>query len=181
MPYENKTGLPSVTEIINIVSTAWIPSDFFTEEARERGSAVHAYCSNYALCRYCVPLPDKWSGYGESFARWADTYLIDVILTEKRLVAEDQFCGQPDLICSIKGQKGDGLVDIKTGAKFASHPIQIAAYRALAKLSGFDTQWGGTLRLKPDGTMPLFDSTPNDFILDFNIFQSMLNIFNFYK
>lgn len=181
MAYSNPTGLPSVTTIIGAVSAHWMPTDFYTEEGRARGSAVHAYCAQYAQGKYCAPLPKQWAGYGLSFRRWADQYIVEVFAAEERLVCDQyRYTGQIDLLCEINGQRGPGLPDIKTGAKSKAHPVQIAAYRHLMD-NNHKTNWGGILRLKADGGMPLFDATPNDYALDFNIFLSMLNVFNYYQ
>lgn len=178
MSYSNKTGLPSVTEIINAACANWIPTDFFTEEGRDRGTAVHEWCAAYVTDQYCLPLKNDWRGYCQSFKLWADAYLEEVLLCEKRLIHPMGYCGKPDLVCKIKGRNGAGLIDLKTGAKSKAHRIQIAAYRHLTVIP---SRWAGVLRLKDDGSMPIMDEMPVDCSGDFNVFCSAYNLFNFFK
>lgn len=180
--YKNETGFPSVTEIINSACSAWIPSEFFTEKSAHRGTVVHTWCSSYAANEYCIPIKKEWRGYCESFKKWADAYLLKVILIEERLISKQySYCGKLDLLCEMRGKMGRGLVDIKTGAKSKIHKLQIAAYRQLVKEQKLDTHWGSVLRLKEDGSMPITDDMPRDFSLDLNIFLSSFNIFQFFK
>lgn len=181
MAYENKTGLPSVTEIITATCCNWIPTDYFTDESRDRGTAVHEWCAAYGMGNYAVPLRKEWRGYCDSFKRWSDKYLVEILRCEERLVSSIGYCGQLDLACEIEGQTGVGVVDIKTGAHAIWHKIQVAAYRNLDSECGGGTKWGGVLRLKADGSMPIMDRTADNYGIDFNTFISCFNVFNLFK
>ena len=179
MAYSNMTGLPSVTDIIR----PYINSDWFTEESSKRGSAVHASCAAYLLKLYAPPLQDEYRGYFESFKRWADAVIEDVILVEKRLIDEKlAFCGKPDMVVKLKGDKGFSLPDIKTGqATLRAWQIQSAAYRHLARVNGIETSRGFPIRLKEDGSgiLPIIDYSKN-IQKDFNVFQGLLNSYKFF-
>jgi hypothetical protein len=91
------------------------------------------------------------------------------------------FCGQPDLIGSTKSRGLVGLIDFKTSISFEKwFRLQGAAYRHLAKVAGIETTWGGNLRLRPDGSMPLFDAW-EDYQGDFNRFLGALNLHYFFN
>ena len=179
MPYENTTGLPSVTEILN----NFIDTEWFTEESRERGTAVHAACHAHLSGDYVLPLRDAWKGYFDSFRIWCDVVHPVVIMAETRLTDPFlKYCGQPDFIGTIRGRTGTGLIDWKTSLSPEKwHRLQGAAYRRLAHLDGHHTQWGGSIRLRADGGMPLFDEWPADGRNDLNIFTGILNAHNFFR
>jgi len=178
--YVNNTGFPSVTEILN----PYIDSTWFTDEAAERGTAIHAAASAYLQGLFVPPLKPVWKGYFESFKKWSDI-IDEVILTEERLTdANMGFTGQPDMIIKIKGDAGLSLPDIKTGqSKLKVWEIQSAAYRHLAKaVKGIDTIRGFPVRPKPDGSgvLPVGDYARN-YQNDFNIFRSALNCQRYFK
>lgn len=179
MAYINDTGLPSVTDIIR----PYINSDWYTEESQERGTAVHAACAAYLLKLYAPPVKPEWKGYVDSFKRWAESVIEDVILVEKRLIDEKlAFCGKPDMIVKLKGDKRLSLPDIKTGqATLRAWQIQSAAYRHLARVNGIETSRGFPVRLKEDGsgTLPIIDYSKN-IQKDFNVFQGLLNSYNYF-
>jgi len=177
MAYSNLTGLPSVTSILRIfIDTRWM-----TEESRERGQAVHAACNAMLNGVYHYRLPGDWQLYVDSFSKWVDHADPKVILTEKRLVSGEGWCGQPDLVCRINGKAGPGLIDIKTAQQCHKwHRLQGAAYRQLCYEDGIKTQWGGNLRLKSDGSMPIYDPWPDDYGCDLERFRCafVLNQYN---
>jgi len=178
--YVNDTGFPSVTEILS----PYIDSQWFTDESRERGEAVHAAAAAYLQGLFVPPLKPEWKGYFESFKKWSDI-IDEVILTEERLTDTAMgFTGQPDMIIRIKGDTGYSLPDIKTGqSKLKVWEIQSAAYRHLAKtVKGIDTIRGFPVRPKPDGSgvLPVGDYARN-YTNDFNIFRSALNCQRYFK
>lgn len=179
MPYVNKTGLPSVTDGLK----TYINTEWMNEESRERGSAVHSACFAHITGAYVVPLRPSWSGYFDSFRRWCDTAKPQVELAEERLIDEKYgYCGQMDFIGTTELRDGRGLIDWKTSSSFEKwFRLQGAAYRNLAEKNGYKTEWGGNLRLKADGSMPLFDYWPENIYLDFSLFVYALNLYRFFK
>jgi hypothetical protein len=180
MAYVNDTGLPSVTEIL----APWIDSQWFTEESRERGQAVHAACHSYIIGRYVIPLPGAWRGYLDSFKRWCDRFEPTLILAEKRLKDETLgFCGQPDLIVNGPPTNGIRLIDIKTGVAFQNYwKLQVAAYNHLAQTAAkIDTKWGCILRLRNNGDFPIIDIWDENIALDFNRFLGALNLHKYFN
>jgi hypothetical protein len=147
--YENNTGYPSVTDIISpYIDKAW-----FTEESRQRGSAVHHALALHLMGKWSPPVRNEWRGYVDSGRRWIDANVRAVILVETRLIDDEwKYCGQMDLIVHTKEGRRF-LVDWKTG--IASEPwwrLQAAAYRRLAEKNGHNIDAAFSLRLKADGS-----------------------------
>lgn len=179
MVYSNPTGLPSVTQGLG----RFIESEWIAQEYLDRGTAVHEAAHAHLLGGYVVPLRSDWNGYFVSFKRWCDAVRPQVVMAEERLVDRTKgFCGQPDFIGRIHGRIGVGLIDWKTSLAVAKwHRLQGAAYRHLARRNGTITLWGGNLRLRSDGRMPLFDPWPDDYNLDLQRFLSALALFKYFN
>lgn len=183
MPYENKTGYPSVTEILR----PWVNSEWFTEESRDRGTAVHAACAAHLLNQYVIPLKKAWRGYFDSFRLWCDVAIPYPMYIEKRLIDEQYgYCGKADFIGRLEHDQNFGVIDWKTSiAVEKSWPLQIAAYRNLASKEIYRyhekySQWGMNLRLRADGKLPLA-TTYQDQTMDFNMFLGALNLHKYFK
>lgn len=181
MPYVNDTGLPSVTEIIS----PYIDKEWFTEESRMRGEAVHRACQSHLLSLYVVPLPPCWQGYYDSFRRWADLAIDSIQLVEKRLSYNAtglKFCGQLDTILTLKGDSTATQIDWKTSLTHQNWwKLQSAAYRFLAESCNYPTHRGLSIRLKNDGSGGLINEYPRNYSKDFNIFVSLYNAYQFFK
>lgn len=181
MPYENKTGLPSVTQILRpYVDTAW-----FTPLAAERGTRVHAAIENHLRGEFVVPLPADWAGYFDSFCRWADAVQPEVVLIEERLTHPRlRYCGKIDLVARSRRSVGAVFViDWKTSdAVPRAAIVQAAAYKEL-----YDAQGGGrasdavVVRLRVDGSRPLAENVGRDQGPAFNIFQGLINAHYFFE
>lgn len=145
--------------------------------AAERGTAVHKYCEDAANFLFPAALPENWQGYGESFLKWL-AQVDEVIRTETRFFDYDmKFCGQFDIICRMKGDKHLSLWDYKSSeVKDKTWPLQIAAYRHLARREGLETKRGGMIRLRRSGRPPLIDEYTATERRDWNLFVSALNI-----
>jgi hypothetical protein len=92
--YKNETGYPSVTQILK----PWIDDEWYTEESRQRGSAVHYAIDAYLNCVYQAPLKQEYQGYLDSFKKWFDS-VAEIESTEQRLVDSVLgFCGKYDLL-----------------------------------------------------------------------------------
>lgn len=179
MTYSNDTGLPSVTEVLK----PWIDSEWFTEESRDRGHAVHGATSAYLLGLWAPPLPAAWQPYFDSARRWIDTNVEQVVLVEERLIDRDRrFCGKEDLIATMRGSNALVLIDWKTSQAVCKWwALQDAAYRHLAKHDrGLDCQRGLTVRLKKNGSggLPTEHGRP---AYHMNIFQGVLNAHLFFN
>jgi hypothetical protein len=179
MAYVNDTGLPSVTDIIGrYISTQWM-----TEESRERGTAVHEACFAHIMGRYVIPLKADWQGYFDSFKRWCDIAEPEVELAEERLTYDRLgYCGQPDFVGRVKIMRpGRGLIDWKTSIACEKwFRLQGVGYMQLAGMNGLPCDWGGNLRLKRDGGVPLFDYWP-PMANDFGVFMAAIQLYKYFS
>lgn len=178
MAYSNPTGLPSVSDILR----PYVDTDWYTEESRDRGQAVHAAIRADLEGSYVIPLPRRWRGYWESYCRWRDKFGPVPILVEQRLIDERlRYCGQLD-VCAVVELigKGAGLIDFKTSiSKHKIWPIALAGYRNLLKVNGYGTAWAGNLRIRADGSMPIYDQASDDYSSDFNRFLGCVNMYHY--
>ena len=171
MAYENKTGLPSVTDILSpYIETRW-----FTDECRDRGTAVHSSCDAHMKGLYAPKLQAGWQLYVESFLRWMDMCVDAVVLSEVRLRDDRlRYCGKPDAIVTLKGSDKLVLADWKTSqGKQKWWELQNVAYRKLSSVHGFKTDRGLSVRLKKDGGMAIVDEYSG--YGSWNIFIGLLN------
>lgn len=108
-----------------------IDDRWFTAEARERGSAVHALCQRYANGERIDAIGRQLESleYINALARWFRKKHAYAIATEQMIdgtVNGHRYAGTFDLLAEIAGKRV--LIDFKTGAGLKWHPAQIAAY-----------------------------------------------------
>jgi hypothetical protein len=124
---------PSVTTILK--AAGYIDDRWMTEEARDRGSAVHTLCERYANGERFDAKGRELASleYVNAFAAWMRDTMAYAITTEciiHHTLNGRPYAGRFDLLAEITRKRR--LVDLKTGAKAKWHKIQLAAY-ALAK------------------------------------------------
>jgi hypothetical protein len=151
--------IPSVTEVIK----AWADYSKIPEHmlniASERGKQAHDACAKRAMGLWPMDVPPNARGFYESFLRWFDHVVDEVLMVEERLVDEALgFHGQPDIL--VRSKHGEILlVDLKTPAALKwAWRLQMAAYNRLTIVA---TPWTphrhGTLRLHSQGGVPKMD------------------------
>ncbi|HOG08681.1 MAG TPA: hypothetical protein PK983_11360 [Syntrophales bacterium] len=176
--------LPTVTEVISpFVDFSRIPPNVL-QMAADRGTSVHDVCLNFHAkgMPFVGEIQEDAKGYIESFDRWLDQIVADVLLVERRLFDEAHgFCGQIDLLVKTK-QAEIWLPDLKTPLqKSRSWRVQMAAYLRLCNVAGYEPKRSGSLRLRKDGKVPMMDWYEESAAQDFNIFLSALNCHRFFK
>lgn len=141
------TRAPGVSGIL--VGHGLIDSRFLTPESRARGSLVHALTVEYdqRTLRRCPPDVDGYLTAYHNFCE--DVRPVYVATEEPRFHEELIFGGCPDRICS-QLVNGPGVLEIKTGAKYPWHGIQLAGYQLLQPAG---ERW--CLYLKPNGRYDL--------------------------
>jgi hypothetical protein len=144
----------SVTTILSkYLNFSVVPSEVL-EAAAARGTEVHDYCANYALGIWSLTLPLCLEGYGLSFRRWFDEYVVEVLLVEQTL--SDPvigYKGKIDLIAKLKGDFHPSVIDYKTPITAGpTWDAQVAAYIHLANHNSIPAERGGDLKLKKDGS-----------------------------
>lgn len=155
MAYSNPTNLPSVTTILS----CFINTEWFKDEDRKRGNAVHATMKSYLLGLWAPPIKSEWQGYTDSGFRWIDENVDKIIIVEKRFCDHVYgYTGQPDLIATLKNKEGTGVIDWKTAvAASITWKGQIAGYDRLCRVNNIKTDWGCSVRLRQDGRIALAD------------------------
>ena len=163
--------------------TDWskIPADVL-EFAATRGTIVHGYCYLYALGEFIPFIRPDCQGYFDSFCRWYDLYVEETIVAEQRFFDDTYgFCGIPDLLCRYKREEAGTLVDLKSPLATApAWKLQVAAYWHLLTSAGYDVARAGSLRLRQDGGIAIFDEYTPDLIVDLNVFFNAVAVHRFF-
>ena len=153
------------------------------EEAKLRGTLAHGLFASYALGLWIPSIPENCIGYFDSFRRWFDATVEDVVAVENRIFHPDHhFDGRLDLLCRIKGDAGLMLLDHKTPLSlYRSWRIQCAAYKKLADLEYPNIARAGSLRLSKEGKLAKLEEYSGTVERDFAIFLNCLTAYNFFK
>jgi len=167
---DGDTIIESVTQILK--RAGYIDDRWFSEEARDRGSAVHTLCERYA---HGVRFDNAERSlaslqYVNAFARFIADFGVYAIDTETIVYGEingHHYAGKYDLLAEIHGKRV--LIDLKTGARAKWHHIQLAAYAMQTNPhSAMD------LYIKPDGTYNASWLTPGQLVDGIRLFKSAL-------
>ena len=143
---------PSVTQVLGLVTDFSNIQPYVLDHAAYRGSRVHASCSAYAQNLWVPHLEEEFSGYYQSFTRWFDAMVDEVLFVEREFVDPDLgYKGHPDLGVVLKGTKENAIIDLKTPLAIQkTWGVQLAGYLHLTKKQ-FQIQKIGSLRLDPNG------------------------------
>lgn len=175
-------NLPRVTEIISPWSDFSDIPEATLQYAADRGSRVHEYCARIARGEFVMSVDADCAPYVDSFRRWFDSQVLEVLLVEERL--EDPgfgYTGQIDLLIQAKSDRLIWLVDLKAPViSYKQWSMQIAAYRHLVEIKGFLPERTGSLQLSPEGKTPKM-KWYQDSATDFNAFLSALSVHNYMK
>ena len=168
---------PSVTQILPPPDFSKIPEHVLTF-ATERGTKVHQIVAAIAQRLWVPSIPEECQGYVESFRRWFDTYVEEVIYTEQELIDPVYgFMGHVDLV--VRMLKEIVLIDIKTPVMLQkSWQLQLAGYLHLARKNGCKVKKAGSLQLSPQGKVPKM-KWYQDSAQDLNVFLGLLNGWKF--
>ena len=156
--HEYKDGgeiIPSVTQILKVAGV--IDDRWFSEESRERGSAVHDLAERYANGEREDKLGRSLESleYVNAFARWMKEKKVYSIYTECTVhnsINGKRSAGRFDILALIGGKRV--LVDLKSGGPAPWHKVQLAAYALAMFQDGtpVNPDKVANLYVKPDGT-----------------------------
>lgn len=154
---QDHKGYTRVTEVLSPYKTFDNILPDVLQNASERGDKVHLACELYSLNMLIENPCEEVKPFFESFKKWFDEYVTQVILTEHRLYDDGLFLtGQFDLLCRIKGSNENVLVDYKTPAIHEiSWRLQMAAYKLLLNRAGICVDRRISLRLSREGKAPV--------------------------
>lgn len=105
----------------------------FSDAARDRGTAVHAFNEAIAFgwTGQAVDDDDPYAAQKRALVRWYEQFQPKVLVVEKRITSkEHRLTGRIDL--GIVWKDAAIIVDLKTGAEASSHGIQVCGYVDLA-------------------------------------------------
>jgi hypothetical protein len=128
-------------------------------------------------------VPAEHQGYVDSFQRWFDLMVDEVIFTEERLADKDfRFNGKPDWLILAKNKE---IIhpDLKTPVTSQkAWRLQIAAYdNLIIKNKGITPDRSGSLQLDPDGGIAKMNYYEGSRAQDFSVFLSVLNVYRFFN
>ena len=145
---EDNPWKPSVTSVIGSVLSKgrgfeqWMgnqPSYKIACEQRDEsaalGTAIHQACEHYlqgtVVDGSTVQWGDDFNKRLMQFEHWVDNVKPDIITQEYQMYHPDvPFSGTPDIVAYIP-KKGLCLIDIKTGAPYETHELQLTCYKML--------------------------------------------------
>lgn len=183
MAYSNKTGLPSVSDIIApYEDTRW-----YQKKHTDRGNFCHGWAAADLLGLITPPTPEAYQGYIDSYLAFKP-HIKSVYIVEKRLTSKKGFCGQLDLVCLLDDIYNNivALLDWKTGkAAMKIWTTRLGGYVHLLKESGILVGGAGTIRLREGPTpatgnvFPLVDLYYAKEVKEFEIdFLSALRVYH---
>ena len=174
---------PSVTTVLDSwADLSGIPAGTL-RAAAERGSAVHRACGALASGLWAPPLPEEYAGYVQSFSRWFEAAVKEVILVEPAFVHPVYgYCGHPDMIVRLKGDSCLTLVDEKTPLSPAkTWRPQLAAYVELSEVNGYPIGRSLAARLRKSGAPALVNEYTGTLAGDLSVFLSCLTAWKYFK
>lgn len=171
--YRNDAGriFPAVTEILK--AEGFIDTRFYSEEGRDRGTAVHKMIA--AFLRGGIPAenPAEYLGYLDAVNELLKDYPMEDIVAEDPLRFTDWgYAGTPD----VRAKKGAKkiLLDFKTGGPEPWHPLQTAAYAMLARHGEKDLRFG--CYIKDTGKYSLIEHKDP---MDFTVWRAAVTIYRY--
>ena len=133
-------------------------TSFYTEQARDRGTAVHAMVEYYDQGDLDeATLDPALAGYLDAYRR----FLVDYepawqLIEAQRADTTLRYAGTVDRAGRLKGVKHPVVLDVKSGSPEAWHAIQLSAYKHLeAAELGAALIARYALYLSPDGSYRL--------------------------
>jgi hypothetical protein len=145
--------LYSVTQVLQPFADFSMVRPDVLESAAERGTYVHQICAAMAQGLFVPEIREDCTGYVQSFERWFNSTVVEVHGVELELI-DNIFgiIGHVDLLCTIRGDDGITIIDLKNPATQSKTWIcQVAAYDHLARCNGFNVIRNGALQLDSKG------------------------------
>lgn len=144
--YLDGKRIPNITRIIRPMQD----EQFFTEQARDRGSQVHKAIDNIVRGME-YELPDEYFGYIVAWKQFVKDHDYKSILSEQPMYHPAGWAGTPDQYGIVR----EGMLavfELKTGASHPVHALQTAAQAELITANGYKRPGlRFTLQLKPTG------------------------------
>lgn len=123
--------VPSVTRIL--MDEGLVDDTWFTEESRNRGSAVHVFIKHKCLIEKgafvgCAMLSPEWKSYYDGYLQFEEDCNWKPQIIEGPMACE-KFAGTPDQIGLLNNETA--VLDIKTGQPQRVTGLQLQGYEDL--------------------------------------------------
>lgn len=166
--------LVHITELL----APMLPSAFFTEEGRDRGSLVHEAIETLHQRHQPPVVPPSIRGYLDAWESFCGAYQYEPLLFEEPLYHPlHLFAGTPDQYGIAR--KVETVLDIKTGAAHPAHALQTAAQAELIKANDIGKpRQRLSVYLRDDGNYSVHKHTEAG---DWNVFLALLSIHRWKK
>lgn len=171
-------GVTTVLSDVGISDLSKVPVKNI-EKAAKRGSMVHLTCE-YHDNEILDIAPLKTAGYFEQYLKFLIDYDVEMIDVESKIFCKKyRYAGTLDRVAILhKISDKPVMFDIKTCARSRSHQIQTAAYEYAYRKDKRKKMDRYTLRLTNDKYVL---QEVNNSRLDFDVFISALNVYNYKK
>jgi len=184
-----RDGIPSVTEVLGVFTDFSMINPSVLAHACERGTKVHTAIAAHLQGLWIPSLDDEVQPYFDSFRKWADIMLDEVILVENEGICDCYgYMGHYDSALILKGDDPYALsvLDWKTPVTAQrAWSCQNSAYCHLvekhADLSGYHIHRTGSVMLSPEGKTAKIHDNTHERATCFNIFLSALTAYKFFK
>ncbi len=171
---------PSVTQVLSGVGL--IDDRWYTDEARARGSAVHA------ACHYLDEGDLDWSSVAAEIRPYLSGWEKFKADTGVELLSLEQpvynsllgFAGTLDRKAILQGLEKEWILDIKTGGPEDWHRLQLAAYAGCQDKHIVSYQ-RATVHLSKDGKYALRPHPMRNTLTDWADFQAALRVYGLTK
>lgn len=176
-------GYDRVTDILSPYKSFEGVDRTVLASACERGKQVHNFCELYALNLLIESPSDIVKPYFESFVKWFDTWVDDVIEVEQRINdPELKISGKFDLLCKLKHSDKLVIVDYKTPLLFdRTWSLQMTAYKMLLERNTkYQADRCVCLKLDSDGRDPVTEEY-KDFSQLSYLLLNQIQIYRFFN
>ena len=180
-----REGYTRVTQPLQLFNEFSNIDPIVLSRACDRGTKVHKYCEMHVLGEYFPEPSDSLIGYLNSFRRWYDLMVVELISSEGRFYDEIvKVTGAIDIVAILQGDTVPTIIDIKTSAVEAkTWCLQTAMYRHLYNGQGgvkLKAERRIALRVDKGGGMAkVYEYT--DYERDIKLYMGILNAWRFFK
>jgi hypothetical protein len=180
---KQRFDMVTVTEVLDCWSDFSMVTRAELKAAQIRGQVVHDLAHKYLAGTFVASIPAAYQGYWDSFRRWADAEVVDVLFLEERIFCDAyRFSGQLDIIARLRDFELPVVVDTKTAISAGkTWACQLCAYRWLAMTErGVITGAPAHLRTRKNGAKAIF-RTVEDPHRPTEIFFKALELYHYFS